>query len=275
MITKWIVYYVKKRGTKVIDFHTHILPNIDDGAKSMSDSIELLKEVQNAGFETVILTSHYMEGYYEANVKHRLELLTSIKNMMKENEINIDVVLGNEIYIRDNLSELIKKGFASTIGNTKYVLFELPFSIKPINLYDCLYNMLQNGFVPILAHPERYSFVQQNPSIINDLIKTGVLMQANYGSFIGQYGKKAQIIVKKLLKNNMIHFLGTDVHRKNSIYNKVPYIVDELNGFIGLEKVEEITSINPRLVLDNKTIEVENVDEIRLSIIEKIIMKRN
>lgn len=259
----------------MIDFHTHILPCIDDGAKSMSESIHILKEAKEVGFETIVLTSHYMEGYYEANVKKRIEVFTSIKNMMKENEININIVLGNEIYFRDNISELIKDGHASTIGDTKYILFELPFNIKPINLYDCLYNILQNGFVPILAHPERYSFVQQNPNMINDLIKTGVLIQANFGSFIGQYGKRAQSIVKKLLKNNMIHFLGTDVHRENSIYKKIPYIIDKLNKFIGQEKLEELTNINPKLVLENKTIEIEDVDEIHLSIIEKIIMKKN
>lgn len=257
----------------MIDFHTHILPNVDDGSKSINETITLLKEAKSAGFKSVILTSHYMDSYYEANVQERMKLMDYIKSILKEHEIDIELILGNEIYISDNINELIKRKKACTINNTRYVLFELPFNVKPINLYEIIYDILQNGYIPILAHPERYNFVQQNPSIINELIEKGVLMQANYGSFIGQYGEKAQIIVKKFLKNNMIHFLGTDVHRKNTIYNKVPKILFEIEKFIGTEKLEQITKINPKLVLENKLIEIENQEEIYLSIIDKLIMR--
>lgn len=257
----------------MIDFHTHILPNIDDGAKCISETIALLQEAKSAGFKTIILTSHYMDNYYEANVNDRMRLMNSIKSILEENKIDIQLVLGSEIYISDNINELIKRKKACTINNSRYILFELPLNTKPINLYETIYDMLQNGYIPILAHPERYEFVQQNPRIINDLIEKGVLMQGNFGSFVGQYGEKAQIIIRKFLKNNMIHFLGTDVHRRNTIYNKIPKILFEMEKFIGTEKLEQITKTNPKLVLENKLIEVENQEEIYLSIIDKLIMK--
>jgi len=97
-------------------------------------------------------------------------------------------------------------------------------------------------------------------------------MQANYGSIIGLYGKKAQIIVKKLLQNNMVHFLGSDVHRQNTIYPKIPQILTILNSIISTEKLEELTTINPKFVLQNKRIDIDEPQEIKFSFKEKIIM---
>jgi len=97
-------------------------------------------------------------------------------------------------------------------------------------------------------------------------------MQANYGSIIGQYGEKAQVIVKKFFENNMIHMLGSDVHRQNTIYPKIPEILMEINELIGEEKLKELTTINPRLVLQNKRIDIEEPHKIELSFKEKLAM---
>lgn len=168
---------------------------------------------------------------------------------------------------------MLENGKASTINDTSYVLFEMPLNVEPMNLYDVIYEMLQNKLVPILAHPERYSFVQQDPELIYDLIQKGVLMQANYGSIIGQYGTKAQMIVKKFLESNMIHFLGTDCHRQNTVYPKIPQILAELNELIGEEKLEDLTETNPKLALKNKRIDINEPNKIELSLKEKFILK--
>ena len=99
-------------------------------------------------------------------------------------------------------------------------------------------------------------------------------MQSNYGSFIGMYGEKAKIIVKKFLENNMIHFLGTDVHRQNTIYPRIPQILSEINELIGEEKLRELTTINPRLVLGNKRIDIRKPHKIELTFKEKMIMSK-
>ena len=150
----------------------------------------------------------------------------------------------------------------------------MPLNAEPLNLYDAIYEMQQYKIVPILAHPERYSFVQKEPELIYDLIQKGVLMQANYGSIIGQYGEKAQIIVKKFFENNMIHMLGSDVHRQNTIYPKIPQILSELNSLIGEEKLKELTTTNPKLVLNNKRIDIEEPHKIQLTFKEKMLMAK-
>ena len=256
----------------MIDFHTHILPNIDDGSRSIEETFNLIKEAKNAGFEAIISTSHYIEEYYETNTPEREVWINAIYENLKARNIDINLYLGNEIYMSENIIKLLEEGKASTINDTSYVLFEMPLNAEPMNLYDVIYEMLQYKLVPILAHPERYTFVQKEPELIYDLIEKGVLMQANFGSILGMYGEKAQIIVKKFFESNMIHFLGTDVHRQNTIYPKVSEALVEITQIIGQEKVKELTTINPKLVLYNKRIDIESPQKVELSLKEKIIM---
>lgn len=256
----------------MIDFHTHILPNIDDGSRSIEETFNLIKEAKNVGFEAIISTSHYIEEYYETNAPEREVWINAIYENLQAKNVDINLYLGNEIYLSENIIKLLEEGKASTINDTSYVLFEMPLNAEPMNLYDVIYEMMQYKLVPILAHPERYSFVQKEPELIYDLIEKGVLMQANFGSILGIYGEKAQIIVRKFFESNMIHFLGTDVHRQNSIYPKVPEALVEITKIIGDEKVKELTKINPRLVLHNKKIEIETPQKVELTLKEKIIM---
>ena len=256
----------------MIDIHSHILPNIDDGSRSIEETFNLIKEAKNVGFDAIISTSHYMEGYYETNVPEREVWINAIYENLQVKNINIRLYLGNEIYLTENIIKLLEEGKASTINDTSYVLFEMPLNAEPLNLYDIVYEMMQCKLVPILAHPERYSFVQKDPELIYDLIQKGVLMQANYGSIIGQYGEKAKMIVRKFLKNNMIHFLGTDVHRQNTIYPRIPECLAEINSLIGEEKLEELSNENPLLALKNKRIDIAEPIPVELTLKEKIIM---
>ena len=174
----------------MIDFHTHIIPNIDDGSRSVEETFNLIKEAKEAGFEGIILTSHYIENYYETNAPERDVWVNAISDSLKAKGIETNLYIGNEIYISENIMNLLIDGKASTINNTSYVLFEMPLNSEPMNLYDVIYSLQENKLVPVLAHPERYSFVQKEPELIYDLIQKGVLMQANYGSILGQYGEK-------------------------------------------------------------------------------------
>lgn len=257
----------------MIDMHSHILPNIDDGARNIEETFKLIKEAQKVGFQAIVSTSHYMEGYYETDIPEREVWINAIYEKLQEKNININLYLGNEIYLSENMIKLLEEGKASTMNNSSYVLFEMPLNVEPLNLYDIIYEMMQYKLVPILAHPERYTFVQEEPELIYDLIQKGVLMQANYASIIGYYGQKAQMIVKKLFENNMIHFLGSDVHRPNTIYSKIPQILEELKDLIGEQKLEELTTINPRLALNNKRIDIDEPHKIELTLKEKILMK--
>ena len=151
--------------------------------------------------------------------------------------------------------QLLKDKKASTINNSKYVLFELPMNSKPFNAKETVYRLIENGYTPVIAHPERYSYVQDDIQYVKELADMGALFQSNYGSIIGLYGKRPEKTVKKLLKEDLINFLGSDVHRTNQIYPKIPKIIKKLNKIISEEKIEELTEINPQKVLNNEEIE--------------------
>lgn len=258
----------------MIDFHSHILPNVDDGSKSIEESINLIKEAEQAGFNSIISTSHYIEGYYEVENEQRKEIINNIKEIIDEQKIKMNIFLGNENYISDNIVQLIKDNKAATINGSDYILFETSLNAKPLNLYNMVYEMMQNNLKPILAHPERYSYIQENPQIVFDLIEKGVLMQSNYASIAGYYGKRAQIISKKMLENNMVHFLGTDVHRQRTIYPKIEEILDKITKIVGKDKLKELTTTNAELVLKNEVINITEPTEIKFTLIEKLKMKQ-
>ena len=262
----------------MIDFHTHILPNIDDGSRSIEETFNLIEEAQKAGFDQIVLTPHYMEGYYETDVAEREVWLDAISKNLYIKKFKGKLYLANEIYMSENIINLLENAKASTINNTSYVLFELPLNAEPLNLYDVIYEMQQYKLVPVLAHPERYTFMQKEPELLYDLVEKGVLsskgvlLQSNYGSIIGQYGANAQRLVKKMLSHNLVHFLGTDVHRQNTVYTRVPEALEEIKHIIGEERLEELTTKNPSLALANKKIEIRTPSKIELGFKDKILM---
>ena len=256
----------------MIDFHTHILPNIDNGSRNIEETFNLIKEAQKAGFEGIVLTSHYKEGYYETDTPEREVWVNAISENLKAKGIDIKVYLANEIFITDNMMQLLEEGKASTINNTCYVLIDLPLDEEPMNLYQVIYSLQENKLIPVIAHPEKYEFIQKEPEFVYELIEKGCYMQANYGSMLGQYGRKAQIIARKLFENNSIHFLGSDVHRQNTIYPKMSEALEEIASIIGTERLEKLTTTNPKLALANKRIEMDTPYESKLTFKEKIKM---
>lgn len=238
----------------MIDFHAHILPNIDDGSASMEESINLIKEAEQAGFTGIISTSHYLQNYYESDEEERRRILAELAEQVKMADAEAEIpklYLGSEIYISTDIVELLEEGKASTINGTNYVLFELPMNSKPLFAKEVVYKLIENGYKPIIAHPERYSYVKEDIEFVRELKSMGALFQSNYGSVIGMYGGSAKKTLKKLLKEDLISFLGSDVHAVGQIYTKVPKILRKLEKWISPEKLQELTTLNAENVLES------------------------
>lgn len=238
----------------MIDFHSHIIFGVDDGAKKMEQSIELLKEAEKAGYTDIIVTPHYKKNRFEINKSEVAEKIHILNNVIKENEININIHQGNEIYFAEDIVELINGGIVSTMGNSNYVLFELPWTVEPMNLQEVIFSLIENVKIPVIAHPERYEYFQNDINKVYNLMMQGVLFQINLGSISGQYGRHAKKTVKKLLKNNLVHFIGTDVHRPNTTYKNVKKSIRKLKKIISEDKIIELTYSNPKKIIDNEYI---------------------
>lgn len=255
---------------QMIDIHSHILPQIDDGARSIQESVNMIVEAKKAGFSKIVSTSHYEEEMYEADIDKRMELIDKIKQELNKKSVDMQIYIGAELFVSKNVLKLIDNKKVSTLNNTKYLLIEFPRNNKLIYMEEILFQVLSKGITPIIAHPERYIYVQKEPNIVLELIKKGVLFQSNYASLLGYYGKQAQVTLKKLLKHKMIHFMATDAHREHSIYSQIDIALKKLEKIITREEIMELSSENPQKVIENKDILVEEPIKIGGNLIEKI-----
>ena len=233
------------------DIHSHIIFDVDDGSKSIDESIELIKRMVQVGFDNIIMTPHYIENskYCSLN-KEKLNKLKILRDEVKKQKINVNLYLGNEIFINDHIVEGIKNNQIYTLNNTKYLLFELPFHNKIIGLNDIIYEIKLAGYIPILAHPERYDEFQKDYEIIRELKEEGLLFQCNYSSILGYYGKNAKKLFKRLLKDKYVNYLGTDIHHINKTYvlDNFGKITKKIIKYAGMEYYQEIINNCDKLI---------------------------
>ena len=236
----------------MIDIHTHLIPNVDDGSRSVAITFEAFEEAENIGFTDIILTSHYLTDYCETKKEELVFWKDNLQEVLKSKNKKLTIHSGMEIYVSEKIDELIKQEKLLTLANSRYVLMELPMNTT-INYLDYVIYFLETiGLKVIIAHPERYKSVQENPDLVKEYIEKGCLMQCNYGSILGNYGKEAKNAMKYLLKKELVHFMATDCHNKGGIYLEVPKALKKIGKIVDNKKLEEITTLNARKILNNE-----------------------
>lgn len=238
----------------MIDIHSHILPEIDDGSRNIEETIAMITEAYKNGITAIIATSHYMEGTYEVNKNKREEMVNILQEILTIKELPVKIYIGAEAYILPNLAKKIKNNEIPTLNNSKYLLFELPMNTPYLNLYNEIKHIKDLKIVPILAHPERYSYIRNDIHKLYELVNNGVLLQCNIGSFVERYGKDAKNFVTKLAKENLINFIASDCHRQDSIYSDLEKIQKKVIKIIGKENWERWAVVNPKYIIENKEI---------------------
>ena len=236
----------------MIDIHSHIIPNVDDGARSVEETFNILKEAQEAGFTDDILTSHILLNYYETDAQELIFWKDKLQEVLDQRGPNIKLHSGMEIYISNQMEELMQKNKLLTLANSRYMLIELPIASNVQYLDYVIYYLEAKGIKPIIAHPERYKCVQKDPDIVEEYIENGCLIQCNYGSIVNLYGREAEKTIKTLLKKNQVHFLGSDVHRENGTYLIILDAIKKIRKIIRENKINELTTINPKKILQNE-----------------------
>ncbi|MBR3138190.1 hypothetical protein IKG41_02485 [Candidatus Saccharibacteria bacterium] len=235
--------------SKIIDTHSHILPGIDDGAKTLSDSIDLINELVEQGVTDIIATPHFVsETNYTSTRANNSKLLSQLKKELLAENIKVNLYLGNEIFIEPDIAGLIKKRKVSTMADSRYLLIELPLDSDYPNYEDYFSELIEKGYFVILAHPERYSILQKDFGAAKSLREIGVLFQCNYGSIIGKYGKEAKKLVKKFAKDKMIFVFGSDIHHARGKYY-VEKAIKKLSKYYKPAELRTILSINPNKLL--------------------------
>lgn len=195
----------------VTDVHSHLIPGIDDGAKSLDDSIQLILGLQKMGYKRLITTPHIMHDHYRNNSQIIKSGLIRLKEALSLHKIDIQVEAAAEYYLDDHFENLIEKGDILCFGK-KMVLFELSFFEEPKLLDKVVFDLQLNGYKPVLAHPERYSYWHKSIDKLEELHEKGVLLQVNLGSLSGNYGPDVTKVAAHLAHKKMISLLGSDTH---------------------------------------------------------------
>jgi protein-tyrosine phosphatase len=194
-----------------VDMHSHLIPGIDDGAKTIEDSLNLIRGLQDLGYKKIITTPHIYKEHYPNTKEGILEGLKTLKEAMYQSGITMPIEASAEYFMDEHFEELLEKNEILPI-NGKYVLVEMSFYGMPPKLFQFIFKIQRLGYIPILAHPERYIYMKENIEIYHEFKSKGVLFQVNAMSPMGYYGKPIKIFAEKLLKENLIDIIGTDMH---------------------------------------------------------------
>lgn len=199
-----------------IDIHSHLLPGIDDGAQTFEDSLCLTKALQGLGTTQIITTPHIFHNFWENNNQNITANEETTKKELLKNNIQIPFRAAAEYMMDDYFVKLFQSGELLTLKDN-YVLVEMSYINAPIQLYSILFDLQVAGYIPVLAHPERYVFYHYNFEEYKKLINAGCKLQLNLLAVVGYYGDGIAKIAEKLLQKGMYSFVGSDVHHTNHI----------------------------------------------------------
>ena len=219
----------------VIDIHSHILPGVDDGAASDEEALEMLRLAELDGIDRIVATPHVPPKPGTTLAPEQiLERVDALNTLVTQNGIPIEVLAGSEIRFEPDIVDALQRGEMLTLNGSPYVLVELPlFGDWPVHLRSTIFDLQMAGYLPILAHVERYPAVQRDPKLLDDLIGTGVLMQVNADSIGGGDGDRSRATARRLLTARMVHLVASDAHsprtrvpRIASAYARATELVD-------------------------------------------------
>jgi protein-tyrosine phosphatase len=198
------------------DVHSHFIPGIDDGAKTIEESLQMIEELENLGYKKIVTTPHVMSDFYKNTPEIILSGLEKVRTALKEKGSSIELFAAAEYNVDSDFEALIEQKKLLTFGDN-YVLFELPFFTEPANMSKCVFKMQTLDYKPILAHVERYPFWHNNPDKLYELRDKNLLFQLNINSLTGFYGPEVKKMAEWMVDNNMVELLGTDCHHMGHI----------------------------------------------------------
>tara|TARA_Y100000816_G_scaffold234866_1_gene180506 strand:+ start:6029 stop:6826 length:798 start_codon:yes stop_codon:yes gene_type:complete len=235
----------------MIDFHNHVIPQMDDGAKDLETSLNMLNHAAEQGITDVVNTVHYQHPKM-INKKINFEKvkgeINKLQNQLNKNQIPIKLHFGAEVFYLPNLNEIIDDPL-TTFGDGKYMLIEFSTIALPKKYKETLFKLKMSGVTPIIAHPERYRQIQNDISIITDLLEAGCIMQIDAGSPLGLFGKDAKRTSIEILKNNWCQLLGSDAHNDKNRNFCLRQSIDFIDSLVDYN-IKSLVNENPLKILN-------------------------
>jgi protein-tyrosine phosphatase len=235
----------------MIDLHCHILPGVDDGAAELSVSVEMAKAFVADGVSVVACTPHILPGLYHNSGPQIRQATMQLQQVLNEEGIPLRLVTGADNHIVPSFVTELRSGHLLTLADSRYVLVEPPHHVAPPRLEDLFFNILVAGYVPILTHPERLTWIKSNYRVIERLVGKGVWMQLTVGSLAGAFGQNARYWAERMLDEGCAHILATDAHDVSRRPPKLSEGRELASKRVGTTEAEHLVVTRPRGVLLN------------------------
>jgi len=215
----------------MVDLHCHLLPLVDDGPASVEQALRLAEQAANEGVTRIIATPHLFHPQFETTDVDVLLTVAELNVLLKQRNIPVTIHPGHEVRLTGELIEEVKTGVALSLADSRYLLVEFPSTGIPSYARQVFAELISDGYVPVIAHPEKNKAIIQNPTLLFDLISNGAISQVTCASLIGKYGKDVQRFAVALLENGLAHLVASDAHH----VEKRPFYWSECRKFLAQE----------------------------------------
>lgn len=239
---------------RMVDIHCHIVPCVDDGAKDMKTALELLRMEYEDGVRSIIVTPHFRKGMFETSQEDISQQFFLLKKEVSRLYPDMHIYLGCEFHANMDMMENLKNGERPTMAGTRYVLVEFSELHRASYVRERCHALLGQGYIPIIAHAERYSLLYKNYEELQYLVDLGALIQVNASSIVGEAGFWMKCFCKNLMKKDLIHFVGSDAHNLSSRKPCLGKCFAYITKVMGKGYARRIMYANPACVIGDEMI---------------------
>lgn len=235
----------------MIDLHCHLLPGIDDGAPDLEAALSMARTAVADGIKEVACTPHIYPGLFENDAAGIRLQVESLRGHLAEAGIPLKLSSGADTHVMPDLLARLRSGTAPTLNDSRYFLLEPPHHVAPPNFVGFAFNFLAAGYVPVITHPERLGWIEEQYHIFCDLADKGVWLQVTAGSLTGRFGPAARYWGERMLDEGRVHLLATDAHNAD---NRPPLLAEGREAaakWVGGEEARHLVETRPIGILDN------------------------
>ena len=241
----------------MIDMHIHVLPGVDDGVKTLEDALACCRLAAQDGTTDIIVTPHMKEGFYLNERARVVAAAAELQEQLDREKIPVTVRPGSEVYFAPDLPQGIRSGRLATLADGgHYLLLELPYTQHPVGVDETVFNLKVAGITPILAHPERIRWFQEDLDRLERALRHGALSQLTTTSLTGGFGSKVEEISLEMVRRRMVHFLASDSHDANYRPPRLSPAMQKLTAIAGEEVARRAVRDHPLAVIRGEPIEV-------------------
>lgn len=236
----------------MVDLHSHILPGIDDGAANLEESLQMCRTAYQDGIRTIVCTPHV--GKFPNTKEAILAKTNELREKIAPQNLKINLLCGADVEFHPDIFSLVENKSILTINNSRYLLLDLPYFLIPPNIERHIEHLISKGVVPIISHPERCLQIQQEPGILNNIVKSGALVQITASSITGKMGTKVKEVVFLILKRGLAQIIATDTH---GLTKRPPVLSEALSiagGIIGKDAALAMVTTIPQNIIEDKAV---------------------